>query len=110
MSTTNLMNEIVDNYMRHAQSDYVGLWQIAGRVRDEFGLHNDHLVRAKTLDIVTRLVERGLRPGDYSKTGFHFWNEDNTDSVISRIVREWDALTGDPTLAKPICWFDLKKN
>ena len=79
MNTMNLMNEIVDNYMRHAQSDYVGLWQIAGRVRDEFGLHDNRLVREKTLNIVTRLVERGLRPGDYLKTEFRFWNEDNAE-------------------------------
>jgi hypothetical protein len=99
------MDKIVENYVRHVQVDYVGLWQIAGRVRDTLGLHDSSDVREETLLVVKSLLERGLRPGDYLKTGFHFWSEKDSASIIARIEREWDPADGDPTLAHPICWF-----
>ncbi len=103
------LDEIVDNYVRHVHVDYVGLWQIAGRVRDDFGLHDDREVREKALLIVKSLLDRGLRPGDYLKTGFRLWDEHDPASIIARIDREWNLASGDPTLANPICWFDLQR-
>lgn len=105
MSRLDQLNAIVDDYVRHVRADYVGLWQIASCVREDLRLH-DHLeVREKTLLVVKRLLERGLRPGDYLKTGFRIWDEGDTSSIIARIAREWDSVRGDPTLANPICWF-----
>jgi hypothetical protein len=99
------LNTIVDDYARHARVDYVGLWQIASRVREDLQLHDHHEVREKTLLVVRRLFERGLRPGDYFKTGFRIWDEEGASSIVARIDREWDPANGDPTLANPICWF-----
>jgi hypothetical protein len=99
------LDEIADDYSRHARSDFVGLWQIASRVRDDLGLTDNADVRTETLLVVKRLLERGLRPGDYLGTGFAPWDENSADSIIARITNEWDAGRGDPTLADPICWF-----
>jgi hypothetical protein len=108
MSAMDQLDEIVDDYVRHVRTDYVGLWQIASRVREDLGLHDNHEAREKTLLVVRRLLGRGLHPGDYFKSGFDFWNEDDADSIIARIDREWDPVCGDPTLANPICWFGIK--
>jgi len=104
----NQLNEIVDDYVGHAGADYVGLWQIASRIRKELGFLDNQNVRGNTLLVVRRLLERGLYPGDYRKTGFSFWDQDDVDSIIARIDREWNPLSGDPTLANPICWFAVK--
>jgi hypothetical protein len=72
MNTPNQLSEIVDDYMRHAHADYVGLWQIANRIRENLGLADGKEVQQQTLIAVRGLIDRGLRPGDYFRTGFHF--------------------------------------
>lgn len=101
----NTLDEIADDYSRHARSDFVGLWQIASRVREDLGLTNNADVRTETLLVVKRLLEGGFRPGDYLRTGFAPWDETSADSIIARISNEWDTGRGAPTLADPICWF-----
>ncbi len=102
------VEDLVANYLRHAQVDYVGLWQIVGRVRDELGVQSDADARQNTLAVVRGLVEQGLRPGDYLKSGFHYWPESDPDSVVARIDREWQRMGRDPDLPEPICWFAPK--
>jgi len=102
------MNEIIaiaESCVREAADDYVGLWQIAGRIRDRFSFSNNEEVKKISLEVVRLIVHRGLYPGDYFRMGFRFWSEDEPALVIARIDREWDAVCGDPTLADPICWF-----
>ncbi len=105
MNTPNRLSEIVDDYIRHADADYVGLWQIASRIRLDLELDDGKRVEQQTLIVVRQLVDRGLLPGDYFKSGFNFWNEDDTEAIVARIKKEWDFGHGDPTLANPICWF-----
>ncbi len=94
--------------MRHAHADYVGLWQIANRIREDLGLTEGKKVQQQTLIVVRQLIYRGLWPGDYFRTGFHFWDERDMEAIIARIEKKWDAEHGDPTLANPICWFALR--
>jgi hypothetical protein len=103
------INEIADGYYREAEGDYIGLWAITGAVEGYLGLSNKDEVKARTLDVVRLLLDRGLVPGDYLKTGFHFWNERDPASIIARIDREWDPVRGEPNLADPICWFAMKR-
>jgi len=100
--------ELVEDYMRHAQADYVGLWPIAARVREDLGITDPGEVRQQALAVVKRLLERGLRAGDYLRSGFLSWKEGDPMSVIARITKEWKVEHGDPTLANPICWFAPK--
>jgi hypothetical protein len=101
-------DELVANYVRHADVDYVGLWQIVARIREDLGIHDDGEVRVKSLEVVRGLLERGLYPGDYLKAGFRFWNDKSVDRVLARIDREWKAQKHDPGLVDPICWFDRR--
>lgn len=103
------INEIADGYVKEAAVDYVGLWQIASRVRWDFKSSNlnDEQVKTLSLEVVRLLVNRGLLPGDYLKTGFHFWDERGAGPIIARIDKEWDMERGDPNLADPICWFSV---
>src|SRR5271155_5123429 len=97
--------EIAEGCVREAADDYVGLWQIATRVRREFEPSTNLQVKRLSLDVVRLIVRRGLCPGDYGKTGFSFWDLDNLGRIIARIDGEWNPMHGDPTLVNPICWF-----
>ncbi len=102
------LDEIAQDYARHATEDYVGLWQIASRVREDLNLSDNFKTKEKALLVVSRLFAYGLRPGNYNKAGFRFWDEGEADTIIARVDREWDPAQGDPTLAHPICWFAIK--
>ena len=105
------LGEIAEGCVKEAADDYVGLWQISTRVRREFQKLNlsSEQVKTLSLEVVRLIVDRGLLPGDYLKTGFHIWDERDAASIIARIDREWDVGHGDPNLADPICWFDIQR-
>ncbi len=100
-------DKIAEDCVRKAADDYIGLWQIATRVRREFGQLTNEQVKHHSLDVVHHIVQDGLHPGDYFKAGFTFWDKNDTEAIIARIKKEWDTEHGDPTLANPICWFAL---
>lgn len=102
--------EIAAGCVREAEHDYVGLWQIVGRVRGEFRELSNAEAKRLSLEVVHRIVDRGLVPGDYLSSGFRVWNEHGADAVVDRIRREWDPDQGDPNLADPICWFGIRKD
>lgn len=56
--------------IEEAADDYVGLWQIATRVRRAFGSETDDEIKQHSLEVVRYLIEGGLYPGDYLQTGF----------------------------------------
>jgi hypothetical protein len=61
--------------------------------------------RATSLQIVRRLYEEGLRPGNYWGGDFDYWPDEGCQAAIDRIEREWIAAGEDPNLGEPICWF-----
>lgn len=103
------IDEIAQGCVREALDDYVELWQIATRVRCAFASSTNEQTKRLGLKVVRLIAQRGLHPGDYSKAGFRFWDESDADAIVARIDREWDPARGDPTLAKPICWFAMKQ-
>jgi len=103
------VNEIAEGFLREAVHDYVGLWAIAPAVRRDLGLSSNAEVKARSLDVVRILLDHGLLPGAYLKTGFHYWSERDPASIIARIDKEWDPARGDPPLPHPICWFGMKR-
>ncbi len=100
--------EIAESCVQEAADDYVGLWQIATRVRREFEPSTNEQIKRHSLDVVHLIMQQGLHPGDYVRTGFSFWDRAASASNLARIDREWDPVRGDPTLADPICWFAIK--
>jgi hypothetical protein len=97
---------IVAGYLDESEVDFVGLWQIVGAARRKLGARTDDQAREFSLEIVKRLYERGLRPGNYDLgTRLDFWPDEGCQAALDRIEREWIALGHDPTLGDPICWF-----
>lgn len=105
----NLTSNIVADYAREAEVDYVGLWQIVGRVKYDLGQPGAGVLRAAVREIVCGLLDKKLRPGDLLPSGFRPWPPMSADETIDRIDREWQAQGTVPTLADPICWFRLER-
>ncbi len=101
---------IIEDFVKEAQEDFVGLWAIAPAVRRDLHLSSNEEVKARTLDVVRGLIDHGLWPGDfdYGKSKIYFWNEPDATACLARIDREWDVAKGDPNLAESICWFYWK--
>ncbi|MBI3708672.1 MAG: hypothetical protein HY246_13490 [Proteobacteria bacterium] len=104
------IGELVEGYMREAEIDYVGLWQIPGTIRHCLGIHDDDEVREKSLEVVKGLLERGLYPGTFFYSKFSFWIGLGADLVLAQIEKEWKALKHDPDLLDSICWFTWRKS
>jgi len=105
-----MINKIAEDFIRESKRDYIGLYQISSAVRRDFDIANENQrVKQLSLAVVRLILDRGLVPGDYLKSGFHVWPEGGAESIIARIDREWNPACGDPTLGDPICWFDLKQ-
>ena len=99
------LDQIVDGYMSELEIDYVGLWQIAGAVRRRLSAPTMDEIRQLSVEVVRRLYERGLRPGDYWGGDLNYWPDEGCQAALDRIEREWIEAGADPNLAKPICWF-----
>ncbi|MBV8739030.1 MAG: hypothetical protein JO007_17585 [Alphaproteobacteria bacterium] len=103
---TRRIGEIVNGFVKEAEVDYVGLWEIAKAAREQLGARTSEEVRQTSLQIVKQLYENGLRPGDYDYgTHMEFWPDDGYEAVLGRIEREWTKLNSDPTHLAPICSF-----
>ena len=70
------LDEIVDGYMQESEVDYVALPQLATAARRQLGAKTTEEARELSLEIVARLYERGLRPGDYWGGDFAYWPEE----------------------------------
>ena len=99
------MDALVEDFLREAEVDYVGLWEVAQIAREDLGAKTTEEARDLSLEIVARLYERGLRPGDYWGGDFAYWPDKGCQAALDRIEREWIAAGADPNLAEPICWF-----
>jgi hypothetical protein len=86
--------------------DYVGLWQVARRVREVIGETTTDLVREASLKrlgplLVGGYIEAGFSP--YVKGDFEPWGIPG-HAAMERIDVEWRALGKDPNIWE-ICWF-----
>lgn len=97
--------QIVDGYLEESEVDYIGLWQIASAARRWLGAHTTDEARKLSLEIVRRLYDRGLRPGNYRGGDFDYWPDEGCQAALDRIERDWSNANADPNLAEPICWF-----
>lgn len=86
--------------------DYVGLWQVARRVRESLRLSEANEVRQAVVDRLRPLFEGGhVEAGELaSNGGFSAWKRQGQDAV-ERIDREWRRLGHDPNISD-ICWLN----
>jgi hypothetical protein len=100
------MNELIEDFMKESEVDYVGLWEIAQEAREDLHAASTDEARLLSLQIVKQLYEKGLRPGDYNLgTRFDYWPDEGCQAMLDRIEQEWIAAGADPNLAEPICYF-----
>ncbi len=102
------MVDLVEGLVKEAEIDFIPLPMLAAAARESLGARNPDEARAKTVELVRRLYQRGLRPGDYDLgTSLDYWPDEGCKAMLDRITREWIAGGDDPNLGEPICWFGL---
>lgn len=91
--------------MRHSEVDAIPLPMLAVDAWQLLGAKTHDDARALTLELVRRLYEKGLRPGDYWGGELEYWPDEGCQAALDRIEREWIAMGEEPNLGEPICWF-----
>jgi hypothetical protein len=80
------MKELVEDFMKASDVDYVGLWEIAHAAREDLHARSTDEARLVSLQIVRQLYEEGLRPGDYNLgTRFDYWPDEGCQAMLDRI-------------------------
>jgi hypothetical protein len=104
------MEQVIEDFIREAGTDEVGLWRVAKVARYDFGKVAEVDVRATSLKVIEELLSRGVEIVDYYEgRGWVRWPGQGTKAILSRIDREWMSLGRDPNIGD-ICWFKLPSN
>jgi hypothetical protein len=91
-----------------ADIDFIDLPFIAENLREDLDLKTQDEIRRHTLEVVRRLMDRGVYPGDYDHAiHMAFWPGGPSEH-LRRIEAEWIAMSKPLTLSDPICWLGLK--
>jgi hypothetical protein len=103
-----MIEETLDRTVRElrneADIDFIDLPFIAGSLREDLDLKTQEEIRRHTLDVIRRLMERGVYPGDYDHAiHMAFWPGEPSGH-LRRIEAEWIAMGKPLTLSDPICW------
>jgi hypothetical protein len=97
-----ILEKHIQGWLYEASRDVIGLWNLCGAARHDFGGKTPEEVKALTLGFVRELLANGVRAiniGDGQP-----WPDQRPDRVIERISREWDALGREPNVPD-IVWF-----
>ena len=99
------MNSLKEAFLKEAEDDIVGLWEIVKILEEDHGAANEVLCE-QSLEVVRGLLAHGLLAGDppYSVGGYRPWADQQPDAVIDRIRSEWIALGHTPNIPD-IVWF-----
>jgi hypothetical protein len=89
-------------WISEATEDVLGLWQLCRSARYDGGAKTPEEVKTMVLGFVRRLLENGVQAVEIRDQ--RPWSDQNPDSVIERISREWDALGREPNVPD-IVWF-----
>ena len=98
-----LRNELLEDLT----DDYVGVWDVARRVKREWSIEDVSEVRATAMTLLSDPIEDGfITPGlARNDGGFDAW-ELAPEEAVDRIRREWQELGRMPSLGD-IAWFDI---
>ena len=101
------IDEIVHDFVNEARLDYVGFWEITGRVQHRFKLSDRSKVREAVMQIVSGLLSAGLEAVDLASSGAGCirWENQAPAHILDRISSEWNKLGRDPTIGD-IVWFN----
>ena len=100
------LDKICDDFMREAEIDYIGLWQVINTVGYGFEPTTIEERRRLTLEVIKRLMARGLQAVDLGEGSSCIpWPDQNVESVMRRINAEWEALGHEPDIGD-IIWLN----
>ena len=105
----NVIERTVRELRDEVEIDFINLPLISEFLREDLDLKDQSEIRGLSLDVIDRLLELGVCPGDYvGGAKLAFWRGETKD-WLKRIKTEWIAMGQTPTLEHPICWFGLKR-
>ena len=92
-----IINTIVQNIYDECQVDFEGLWGILYVIKWEKLAIDPIEIRQITLDIVRKLLEKGIVAGRFEQKQPIIFNI-SKDEVIAMIDREWTKLSQEPSI------------
>ncbi len=99
---------VVEEILKDAYYDWVGLWEIVGRLGGLAKSESFEDELAASLIVLGELIRNDLAvAGHLGKEGFEQWPESREDT-LARIEREWRGLGRHPLLGD-IGWLDSTK-
>lgn len=98
------IDELANEYFKQSETDHIVLPQLSVAARRWLGARTSEETQSITLELLRRLYEKGLRPGDYWGDNIVYWPDEGCRAMLDRIEREWAAAGEDPNLGEPICW------
>ena len=103
--TPSVMVSLTNEFLKEAEDDVVGLWEIVKVLEDRHGVEDEALLE-QSLEVVQELLANGFLAGDppYSAGGYRPWADQRPDAVFDRIRSEWIALGHTPNIPD-IVWF-----
>lgn len=108
-----VISKIVRELRAEADIDFFDVSFIAEGLREDLHLRDQSEIRRHTLEVIRRLMQQGVYPGDYTLSdlegGSSFQFKAGTpEELLSWIETEWIAMGRTPTFEDPI-WFALRK-
>jgi hypothetical protein len=97
-----MLEKHLKGWIYEAAQDVVGLWNLCHAARYDWGATRPEEIKALVLGFVRELLANGVQAINVSDG--RPWPDQQPDSVIERISREWDALGREPNVPD-IVWF-----
>jgi hypothetical protein len=97
-----LLDKRMSGWLYEAARDVVGLWELCGAARDDWGAETPEESKPLVLGFVRELLANGVQAVDIANG--QPWPDQRPVSVLARISREWDALGREPNVPD-IVWF-----
>ena len=97
---------LIKNVLARCRDDYVGLWAIVRRVKED--LSDQSQLMDTTLTLLSKLLkEDGIAAGTFEGHVFCTWDQP-VDKILQKIEAEWKDLGRDPDIGE-IVWFTARK-
>jgi hypothetical protein len=99
------ISEVENDFLSETREDFVGLWALVWRIRNEVGEHDPEKIRAHSMSILRALLNDGvIKAGVPNDDGdFVEWCG-SPEQIINRIEDEWHQLGREPDIGD-IVWF-----
>lgn len=111
----NVLDRAFADFVAEGDDNYIGLWQITGRIARQLNLNEKNMTLAEaekfwaTLsDFVTRMLTNGFRAVDLirNSSGCIPWPEQEPQQVMAKVKKQWIQYGGKSPDVGFIVWFN----